>query len=256
MSYAANEQGRFDPEYAEVYGVPFSFIPCSGATVDPKPGPMPTRVRALESRIACEITFPRLLGYRYDIQGERLTATFTEASGLSLSTADVPTKVENAPIVGESSIHDLDDLKKRRLGEVAFRLAKLTLERYFRDNDGNDKPWLFPQLLGIAKRWLDRCVTCKDHAFKQLLLLHEWPMMLRTASTRPCQASEVQPTCSRSCGRTTPSEPPGMWISTPPGRSWPRGRTSATSPMWWPTPRPGSRRWPRSWRTCPRWSAT
>ena len=27
----------FAPEYAEVYGVPFSFIPCSGGTTDPKP---------------------------------------------------------------------------------------------------------------------------------------------------------------------------------------------------------------------------
>ena len=35
MSYAANDQGHFEPEYAEVYGVPFSFIPCSGATTDP-----------------------------------------------------------------------------------------------------------------------------------------------------------------------------------------------------------------------------
>ena len=31
MSYAVNDEGHFDPEYAEVYGVPFSFIPCSGA---------------------------------------------------------------------------------------------------------------------------------------------------------------------------------------------------------------------------------
>ena len=91
----ANEQGRFDPEYAEVYGVPFSFIPCSGSTDGPKPGPLPTRVRALESRAACEITFPRLLGYRYDLAGERLTATFTEDSHLTLSTADIPTKTEN-----------------------------------------------------------------------------------------------------------------------------------------------------------------
>src|SRR5205823_6804618 len=35
MSYSANEKGRFNPEYAEVYGVPFSFIPCSGATKEP-----------------------------------------------------------------------------------------------------------------------------------------------------------------------------------------------------------------------------
>ncbi|MEY4723176.1 MAG: hypothetical protein RLZZ324_689, partial [Candidatus Parcubacteria bacterium] len=174
MSYAANGDGRFDPEYAEVYGVPFSFIPCSGATKDPKPGPLPTRVRALENRIAREITFPRLLGYRYDVAGDRLTATFADESRLALSTADIPTKTENAPIVGESSIHTLDDLKRHRPNEVAFLLAKLTLEKYFHDDDGNDKPWLFPQLLGVAKRWLAECVTLKDNTFPQLLLLIEF----------------------------------------------------------------------------------
>jgi type III restriction enzyme len=174
MSYAANEEGHFIPEYAEVYGVPFSFIPCSGATTDPKPGLLPTRVRALDDRIACEITFPRLLGYRYDLAGERLTAAFNDESRLSLSTADIPTKTENAPIVGETSIHTLDDLKRHRPNEVAFLLARLTLEKYFRDDDGNDKPWLFPQLLGIAKGWLAECVTLKDNTFPQLLLLIEF----------------------------------------------------------------------------------
>ena len=174
MSYAVNAKGHFKPEYAEVYGVPFSFIPCSGATKDPKPGPLPTRVRALESRIDCEISFPRLLGYRYDLAGERLTATFTEQSRLALSTADIPTRTENAPIVGESSIHTLGDLKRRRPNEVAFLLARLTLGKNFRDDDDNDKPWLFPQLLGIAKRWLNECVTLKDNTFPQLLLLIEF----------------------------------------------------------------------------------
>jgi type III restriction enzyme len=173
MRYATNKDGHFDPEYAEVYGVPFSLIPCSGATKEPEPGPLPTRVRALESRSACEITFPRLLGYRYDIGDEVLIAAFTAESSLTLSTSDLPTKTENAPIVGESSIHTLDDLKRRRSNEVAFHLAKLTLEKYFRDDKGNDKPWLFPQLLGIAKRWLAECVTLKDNTFPQLLLLIE-----------------------------------------------------------------------------------
>jgi type III restriction enzyme len=187
MSYAVNGEGLFEPEYAEVYGVPFSFIPCSGSTKEPKPGPLPTRVRALESRIASEITFPRLLGYRYDLPGERVTATFTEDSKLSLSTADIPTKTENAPIVGESSIHTLDDLKRRRPNEVAFLLAKLTLEKYFRQDgqertdrpkehkfDGEVQSWLFPQLLDIAKRWLADCVILKDNTFPQLLLLIEF----------------------------------------------------------------------------------
>ena len=174
MSYAVNTAGLLEPEYAEVYGVPFSFIPCSGATNDIKPGPTPTRVRALEERLPCEIVFPRLLGYRYDLAGERLTATFTEGSLLPLSTAELPTKVELDPIVGETSLHTLHDLKRKRPNEVAFLLAKLVLERYFRDDDGNDKPWLFPQLLAIAKRWLAECVILKDNTFPQLLLLIEF----------------------------------------------------------------------------------
>ena len=174
VSYVANPEGRFEPEYAEVYGVPFSFIPCSGSASDPKPGPPPTRVRALEERIAREITFPRLLGYRYDLPGERLSVKFTEESKLALSTADIPTKVQLDPIVGESSEHTLDDLKRRRPQEVSFLLAKLALEKYFRDDDGNIKPWLFPQLLAAAKRWLSECVVFKDNTFPQLLLLIEF----------------------------------------------------------------------------------
>jgi len=174
VGYVPNQNGFFDPQYAEVYGVPFSFIPCSGSATDPKPGPVPTRVRALEERIACEITFPRIIGYRYDLPRERLTANFTQDSKMSLSTADVPTKTENAPIVGETSTHTLYSLKLHRQQEVAFRLAKLTLDKYFRDDDGNAKPWLFPQMVGIARQWLRECVTLKDNTFPQLLLLIEF----------------------------------------------------------------------------------
>ena len=172
-SYAVDDEGRFAPEYAEVYGVPFSFIPASGTGIEPKPGPMPTRVRALEEWLVSEITFPRLTGYRYDLPAEALTATFTADSRLALSTADVPTRTENAPIVGEISIHTLDDLRARREQEVAFLLAKLVLDRYFRGDDGSEKPWLFPQLLAITRRWLAECVTYKDNTFPQLFLFME-----------------------------------------------------------------------------------
>ncbi|OFW12609.1 MAG: restriction endonuclease subunit R, partial [Acidobacteria bacterium RIFCSPLOWO2_02_FULL_67_21] len=187
MSYAVNDDGRFSPEYAEVYGVPFSFIPTSGSTASPTPGALPTRVRALEDRIACEMTFPRLVGYRYEIPSQKLRAHFSPESRLALSTADVPTKTENRPIVGEGSIHTLDDLRRRRDAEVAFLLAKLTLEKYFRQDgeqrtdrpsqhrfDAEVQAWLFPQLLGITKQWLLECVTCKDNTFPQLLLLIEF----------------------------------------------------------------------------------
>lgn len=177
----------FPTEYAEVYGVPFSFIPCSGSTGEVHPPVPTTRVRSLEERKACEITFPRLAGYRYELPGDTLTPRFGENSRMSLSTEDVPWKTINAPIVGETSVHTLGELKSRRIQEVAFLLAKLTLEKYFRADGGKSedrekshrfvsevKSWLFPRLLDITRQWLDQCVQCKDNTFPQLLLLMDF----------------------------------------------------------------------------------
>ncbi|MDV2989180.1 MAG: DEAD/DEAH box helicase family protein [Dehalogenimonas sp.] len=180
MSYVPDDNGMFSPEYAEVYGVPFSFIPCSGSAKDPKPGPQPVRVRALEERVACEITFPRLNGYRYEFPAEKLAVKFTEDSNMSLSTADIPTRTENAPIVGDISTHDLGALKEKRQQELVFHLAKVTLDKYFRD--GHDsRYWFFPQLVDITRRWLNECLTLKDNAFPQMLFLSE---MAHDASDR------------------------------------------------------------------------
>lgn len=174
MSYAPDKNGTLEPEYAEVFGVPFSFIPCAGASVSiPTPRTV-YHVKALEERVECEITFPRLMGYRYDLPAERLSAQFTDDSILTLSTEDLATWTDAAPIVGEHSIHTLDGLKAQRQQYVAFTLARLTLNKYFRDDQDNTKSFLFPQILDIARRWLAECVRCKDNTFPQLLLMSEF----------------------------------------------------------------------------------
>jgi type III restriction enzyme len=186
-SYYVEPDGKFRPDYADVFGVPFSFIPCSKVGGPPKPGPEVRRVHALDERIGSEITFPRLLGYRYDIPDEELSYAFNKDSKFTLSTADLPIKTENAPIVGEHVILNLDELKDRRPQEVAFKLAKLVLEKYFRQDgehrkdrppehrfDAEVKTWRFPRVLEITRRWLDECVICKAKTFPQMLLLVEW----------------------------------------------------------------------------------
>jgi type III restriction enzyme len=70
---------------------------------------------------------------------------------------------------------------------VAFLLAKLVLEKYFRacGTQKTDQPrehhfdsdvqaWLFPQVLQIAKQWMAKCVTYKGNTYPQLLLLTEF----------------------------------------------------------------------------------
>lgn len=165
------EFDAFPAEYAEVYGVPFEFIPSQGGIRPPAPPKPHTRVRALPERAGREITFPRLAGYRYEIASERLSHRFTEDSGMVLSTKNVPTETESRAIVGESSLHRMEDLKRRRVNEVAFKLAQLVHTKL----SGEEvKPWLFPQALAVAKEWLRQCVTIKDDAFVQMLLWAEY----------------------------------------------------------------------------------
>lgn len=163
----------FPAEYAEVYGVPFSFIPTAGSATNPTPGPTPTTVKAMPERTHLEITFPRVAGYRHELSDAPLTANFTKDSQLALSSEEVATVTENAPIVGETAVHTLDDLKRYRDQQVAFAIAKRALQKYFTDDEGAVKSWYFPQLVEITRRWMAECVTLKDNAFIQLLMLAE-----------------------------------------------------------------------------------
>lgn len=127
-----------------------------------------TRVRALPERASCEIRFPRIVGYRFELDGERLAWRFDDESRFVLSTKDVPTETEVAGVVGEREIHDLDDLRSQREQAVLFTLARELAARHF-----SDRPWLFPQLVEAAREWLRTSVELHDHTFPQLLLLHQ-----------------------------------------------------------------------------------
>ncbi len=167
-SYTANDEGRFDPEYAEVYGVPFSFIPAAGSSTAPPPARPVTRVRALVERADCEIRFPRVVGYCHELSTEHLRVELGEEAQLALSTHDVPSTTELSAIVGVPDVHTLEDLRDRREQEVVYFLARRVTQRYFAD-----RPWLFPQLVELVREWISECLTLKDHTFIGLLLLHQ-----------------------------------------------------------------------------------
>jgi type III restriction enzyme len=170
-SYAADENGFFTPEYADVYGVPFQFIPTVAKTRDLTLRPT-RRVHAAPDRAAAQISFPQLTGYRIELPDEELWAEFTERSRLVLTTADLPTETVVSGLIGSAGIHTLDDLRQVRDQEIAFRLAGRVMERFF--TDGQDpKSWYFPQVLRITKDWLDQCVTCEGDTFPGLLLIAE-----------------------------------------------------------------------------------
>jgi type III restriction enzyme len=166
-NYVVNDDGLLEPQYADVYGVPFQFIPTGKVQAAVEPPTVTTRVRAVDDRKEYAIEYPRVNGYRYHIPVERLQMTFDERSRMKLPA--VPTSVVVDPIVGEGAVHE-NNWQDVREQTVAFHLAQKVMASNAWEQEG--KPvWLFPQLLDLSRRWMNERLEMAPGATPQMLLL-------------------------------------------------------------------------------------
>ena len=160
IDYSVDDStGLMTPEYAEVYGVPFSFLRVEG-NVPPQPPKVIHRVHALPEREQYEITFPRVEGYRYELNETKLAANFTGESRIIIE--NEPTEVVLEGVIGEEIKETLEKIKERREGEVIMRLTQGLLKKYYTDADGSEKYWLGPQLMRVAEEYVKKYVVLKD----------------------------------------------------------------------------------------------
>lgn len=172
VDYSVDESaGLLSEEYAEVYGVPFSFLKAGGDTT-PKPPKVIHRVHALSDREQYEITYPRVEGYRYELNETKLLAKFTEESKTIIE--NEPTKVTLVGVIGEETLETLEKIKERREGDVINRLRVGLLKRYYTDAEGAEKYWLAPQLQKIAEEYVKNCVVMKDRMVIGYLTIGEY----------------------------------------------------------------------------------
>lgn len=156
QSYELNDEGLFNVEYADIFGIPFDFAADPVPTTPSKPRET-VRVFAVKpDRDHLEITFPRVVGYRVDLPEERLDVEFTEDSVLTLATADVgPTLNKNQGILGEGVDMTLAHLKDMRASSLLYHLAWHLLITKFRDADDEPKMGLFNHLKRVVRQWID-----------------------------------------------------------------------------------------------------
>jgi type III restriction enzyme len=174
-SYELNEEGLFDVEYADVFGIPFDFTAKPLPPQPPQPPRETIQVKAVRpDRDHLEITFPRVEGYRIELPEERLTADFNAESTLTLSPALVgPSITRNAGIIGEGVDMTIEHLKDVRPSTLVFNLTKRLL--YTKWRDPGDEPMLplFGQLKRITKEWLDNHLECEGETYPGLLMYQE-----------------------------------------------------------------------------------
>ena len=190
-SYLINKEGLFDPEYADVLGIPFDFTDADPPR-PPPPKPLPTHVYAVRpERDSLEIIFPRVQSYYKEFLEERLEAEFEDDHVLLLD-RDLtgPTETESIAIVGEGETLNPKHLEKMRHGEILYRLTKHLLNKEFLDANGEPKAYMFGQLKRITNQWLTDYLRLGDGNFHAQVL---YPSIADMAVERILTAIKIHP---------------------------------------------------------------
>ncbi len=174
QSYEVNECGKFNPEYADVLGVPFDFT-ARPVVVKPQNVRPTIEVKAVRpDRDDLEIRFPRVTGYRVDLPREELSAEFNSDSILELTPELIgATNTRNEAIIGEGVNLNLVHTGDLRRSALVFYLTTRLISTKWRDSNQDPAMNLFGPLKRITRRWLDDCLVCKGQTFPAQLMYQE-----------------------------------------------------------------------------------
>jgi type III restriction enzyme len=167
-----------EPEYVDVYGVPFEVIPVRKKPVSRiEVAKVSTLVRALPERKHLEITFPRVEGYVVDVKS-RIRLNLEGIPYLEIDPGSEPTEVTVKPAVGyrigrpdrlgpgPEVAHDRNPFhREKRLQATVYEIAaELTLRLKERREDWGARHTLFPQVVNAVWQYLEERVVLKQDA--------------------------------------------------------------------------------------------
>jgi type III restriction enzyme len=167
-----------EPEYVDVYGVPFEVIPVKKKPLNrTEVQKVSTLVRALPERKYLEITFPRVEGYVSDVHS-RIRLNLVEIPYLEITPDTEPTEVIAKPATGYRigrpdrlgpGIEVFQDRnpfhREKRLQATVYEIAAdITRRLKDRRDDWSARHLLFPQVLNLVWQYLEERVVIRGNA--------------------------------------------------------------------------------------------
>lgn len=163
-SYEVDEQsGLFKPEYVNIFGVPFTFLPHEGGADEPPPPPPPpkTRIEPLpDRRAAYEITWPNVIRIDHEYRPQ-LTLDPLKTKPLVLDAYDTATLAELAPMIdGKPDVTRLTEINLEELGRK-FRMQKIMfgvasdLYDQMKPSWKGNREYLLAQLIRLVERFIE-----------------------------------------------------------------------------------------------------
>lgn len=159
-SYDLNEEGMFDPEYVNIFGVPFTFLPHEEQDGPPPPPPTPKiKIEPVAEKREYEISWPNIVRIDHTYK-PRLSLETSEVKPFEIDAyetatlAELAPTIDNKPDVTKISTIDLKELgRKNRTQKIIFEAARDVFDQIKPTWKGN-REYLLAQVIRIVEGFI------------------------------------------------------------------------------------------------------
>ena len=160
VSYDTDENGLFQPEYVNVFGVPLSISEAGDPGVAPPPPKPTTQIEVVPERASLEVKWPNVLRVESVVRRE-LAVDWADVETLTLDPASTPISADLAPALGGAT--DLGKVSSIDLEKLpdGFRLQRLVFQAARKGFAGlnhsfkGSEDLLAAQLVRIVEEFID-----------------------------------------------------------------------------------------------------
>lgn len=175
-SYDVGADGLFEPEYVNIFGVPFTFLPHEGGSDGPPPPPPPpkTRIEPVKEKALHEIIIPNVLRIDH-VYKPQLSIDMTKVKTLELDPYESITEAELAAMIAgkpnPAALAEIDlkeIAEKLRTQSVVFRIASTIYNSEKKPDWKGSKEAFLIQLIRIVEQFMDSDkISIKNPLFNQ-----------------------------------------------------------------------------------------
>jgi type III restriction enzyme len=175
-SYDVADDGLFEAEYVNIFGVPFTFLPHEGGIDGPPPPPPKpkTEIKPVREKAEHEITFPNVVRIDH-VYKPQLALNISKVKTLeldpyeSITTAELAAIIAGKPNPAALSEIDLKEIGERfRIQSIIFKIASTIYNSEKKPDWKGSKETFLIQLISIIEKFIySNKIVIKNPLFNQ-----------------------------------------------------------------------------------------
>ena len=175
VSYDVGDDGLFEAEYVNIFGVPFTFLPHEGGDGPPPPPPPPkTKIEPVQEKIEHEISWPNVLRIDH-VYRPVLQLDWSKVRTLEIDPYESITEAELAAIISGKANDKVKSLigleqiaEDTRVQTIVFRIASTIYNSEKRPDWKGSKEVFLAQVVRLVEQFIESDkITVKNDLFHQ-----------------------------------------------------------------------------------------